>query len=389
MARRKASDRLVDPEDFAPTQEEVDFETFLEEIGPGTSTIDIFRCNRDSTRSHEERVEFQALQADVFGYLRSNYGAGKFLLLFRDGARRFKGSKTITIGGGPGAQQQPQPQPLHSNGPAGDHLQFMREQMTMQQTLLTGLISAMKPPDLTPIANAMIAANKPQNPAEMLTAVTTVFTALKGPAKDEDWLDRAGKIITLAKGLSPSNSDGAEDNLYTVIKEVGRDWLAHQQGFAPGNGAAAITARQTAAVAPPQTTAALMEVNSTEVNEQNFAQWIRAGLVYLKDKAKRGKDIETVLDWMFENHEEPQFNALLGAVQRGATFEHLLQFDPEIVQNPALVEWFKALYDGIQAEIQNQKSVDSAGPGGNPDNATPHEGAGMAGSGATGNTGTS
>lgn len=390
MAAKKGRQApLVDLDELEPSQAEVDFETFLEEVGAGASVVDIYRMNRDGTRSHEERIEFQALAADVFGYLRANYGPGKYLLLFRDEHRRFKGSKVVSIGQGPGApapQQQAAP-----HGQPSDHVQFMREQMAQQQTMMTAILGAMKPPDLTPIATAIISANKPQDPAAMLTAVTAVFTALKGPAKDEDWLDRAGKIITLAKGLQPGG-DGGDDNVFTVIKEVAKDWMDLQRGGAPytppqnGGGERRQIAAANGGGGQQQAAAASTEVNE-QVTEQTFAQWIRTGLAYLKDKAKRGKDIETILDYMFENHEEPQFNALLGAVQRGATFENVLQFDPEIGKNPDLQQWFRALYDGIQTELQNQKSMDSAGQAGHSDNPATHEGGGPGGPGAAGGGG--
>jgi hypothetical protein len=101
-------------------------------------------------------------------------------------------------------------------------------------------------------------------------------------------------------------------------------------------------------------------------------------LHYLKQKALADKDVEAWIDYIFDNEEEPGCAALLYAMRQHVTFDQLLQFDPEIAQNPKLTAWFKALYDGVLSEIN--APVDSAGPSGdqgNPKgNGTPSAGGG-------------
>src|SRR5215470_13204496 len=95
MARKTTKD---DFEEIATPQEEIDFETFLEEIGPGTASIDVFRCMRSGERERIDRVELDALLNDPHGFLYDSYGAGKYMLHFKGADRRYRGSKTLSVG---------------------------------------------------------------------------------------------------------------------------------------------------------------------------------------------------------------------------------------------------------------------------------------------------
>jgi hypothetical protein len=88
----------------------------------------------------------------------------------------------------------------------------------------------------------------------------------------------------------------------------------------------------------------------------------------LKEKAKLGKNPEFWAEYIITNEEEPGCKALLYVIDNGATFEHLLTFDPEIAQNPQLTFWFRKVYDGLRSDDGN---VDTAGKGGDAGNPKP------------------
>jgi hypothetical protein len=102
---------------------------------------------------------------------------------------------------------------------------------------------------------------------------------------------------------------------------------------------------------------------------QNVSDWIRVGLAYLKEKARRFRDPGIYVDTILDNDDEPQWAAIVGAIREGATFENLLQFDPEIGQE-GMRSWFQRLYDGVHSELF--QAVDSTRAGGNENNTTDH-----------------
>jgi hypothetical protein len=81
----------------------------------------------------------------------------------------------------------------------------------------------------------------------------------------------------------------------------------------------------------------------------------------LKSKALAGKDPEGWAEHVFDNPEEPGNAAILEAMRRGATFQHLLTFDPEIGKNPILAGWFQQFYEALSTELS--ENVDPPGPG--------------------------
>lgn len=371
-----ASRKKETPLDFfdPPSQEEIDFETFLDEVGPGTSTIEVFRYKRDGTRGQLDKIGLDVLREDVYGYLRESYGPGKYWLVFKGSDRKYKGSKILIVDD-PKVRTDDS-RPAVANG-GGDPL--MRD-------LLLAMIAAQKPipppppPDIgammTGLASMLVAMKPASAPdaTSMLTAVATVFSTLRGPQKDEDWLERAKVIIGLAKDLQPDNNK--EENFWSVAKDVGKEVITRLQiGPAPAaaNGAAPVMVHAGAPMATTVTnTAQAAPQQEQPQNMPTFEQWLKAGIEYLRDKALRGKTVDWMIDRVLEDSDEPQWSAVIEAIKKGATFENLLQFEPSIGQNPQLTGWFKALYDGLHAEIH--KPVDTSGPGGDANN--PHENGG-------------
>src|SRR5438128_711367 len=88
---------LVDPEEFL-TPDDIDFEDFLDELGPEIATVSIFRVLRDGSREHVDKVPLGELMSDIFGWLRENCGIGKYQLYFRGEDKRYRGAKTVIVG---------------------------------------------------------------------------------------------------------------------------------------------------------------------------------------------------------------------------------------------------------------------------------------------------
>jgi hypothetical protein len=77
-------------------------------------------------------------------------------------------------------------------------------------------------------------------------------------------------------------------------------------------------------------------------------QWLAGQLRFLKQKALTGKPVNDWILYTKQNQDEPGNQAIAAALKAGATFDHLLMFDPEIAQNPTLRLWFQQFYDGLK-----------------------------------------
>jgi hypothetical protein len=345
--RNKRVTRKTEVEDWIePENEEFELAEFIESVGPSIAHVYIHRIPKHGDQEYKDRVTVADLAGSPEEFLRERFGAGKYKLSFRGSDHRWKLQKIMNIGTA-GKDVEPA---LNGATNAAEqlHLQFLREQLAQQQTLNTALIQG-------------LAGRPAPDPAAMLTAVVAAFSALHNgqPKENEDWIARAKTIIELARDLQPSS--GTEDNPWSVVKDFARQLTT------------SIPAMPSAPPAP-----APPPMQPANGQQQNVADWIRVGLNYLKHKAALGKDPDFWVDWILTNEEEPQCAALAGAVQQGATLEHLLQFDPEIAQQPTYVMWFRKLYDGLYAEIH--APVDSAGSGGNTDHASHDAGPGAPGS---------
>jgi hypothetical protein len=238
--------------------------------------------------------------------------------------------------------------------------------MDYQRELMLALITAIKPqpaPDIGALLTgmgSMLLAMKPNavsDPAAMLQAMAATFQTLKPP---EDNVEKALKVISMAKEIGGGGD--REENFYTMLKDVGKTVV---EKFAP-NGIPTrlptVGGITTAPAAVPLQIPA-GDTPSTDTPEILMEKWLRAQLTFLKQKAAAGKDVAFWVDYIFENQEEPGNQALLSALDQGATFEHLLQFDAEIKQNPVLSAWFEKLYAKLRSELN--QDVDSTGAGGN------------------------
>lgn len=364
-------------DDMVPDDSEEDLYTFLEEVGPNISTVDIFRLNKDGSRPHVDRVTLDTVKEDVYGYLRA-LGAAKYLLQFKSADRLIRKTKVIEVAGSvtPNGAQATQ-------AAAFDHVGYMREQMAQQQTLLLALISNMGKGSAMPDLSFLSGVLKPPD----IMPMVTLMAAMIGKKDDGGGLALAQTIVKMSRDLG-SGGGTQEESWLSVIKDVGGRVVENIGGAfrQPGAPAALLPAGNPAPIhtAPPQPVQPVTQPagGNPIVTRENFAAWLAQALTYLKAKATAGKDVEVIADFIIENSEEPQWTAVLGVIEQGATFDNLLQFDPQIGQDPALKAWFQKLYDELRDAILNP--VDSAGKGRNGDNPSSDAGPGTPGPGTPG-----
>lgn len=357
MARRRKTADIVE-ELIEPSREELELDIFMDEIGSTGATVDIFRKN-PSSQPHLGQATLDVLRENVYEYLRSAFGSGRYILEFRGSDRRVRRSKIVEV-----AQVEPLNKPSSVvNGNQDYHLQLMREHMQLQQTLLTTMMTSMRGPDIGGILAGIAAmtqaaqsgSQKPATATEMLTGVVAAITALK-PVSDptQDAFKNFKTMLETALELMPERHSGG-DTPWSVVRDIGKQAVETfkeiQKTWPP------LPARLPAAAQ-----AAQGETVGTQVPQLTVRQWIETQLAFLKAKALAGKDPDAWVDYLLDNEEEPGCAAILQAIESGATFEQLLQLDAEIAQNPVLTAWFKALYDGIHEELQRpENSGRSAG----------------------------
>lgn len=380
-ARNPSPPPPYDPFEDDLTNDEIDIEDFLAEWAPGTAVVEIYQCMKDGSRPHQERVGIDILRTDLYGYLREHFGAGKYQLQFKDAQRRIRKTLTVDVAAG---------KPIAPNGGTSN--------TAFNEQLILALIASNRPPQLPPPIDmgalmtglaAIMTALKPvapgTDPAAMLQAVSSTFSNLKSAAGDTDnWMDKVQKLVTIARELNPG--EGGGDTWPSLIKDIGGKVL---EGLKPGAGAQPngrppqIVARPVTVV--PTIPAGAMPVHQPVTEEQSVdvptedtpdmlrEKWLRAQLAFLKQKALAGKDVEFWVDYILENQEEPGNQAILYAMDQGATFQHLLTFDAEIGKNPVLAGWFQQFYESLHAALI--EDMDSPGKGGNapdtPGNAKP------------------
>lgn len=335
-AKRKPADPLAE----LPTQDEIDLDTFLDEIGPRASIVEVFEMRRDGSRPHLDRVTMDTIQEDVYGYLRNLNGSGKYLLLFKGSDRRVQTSKVVEVsrGGGPaGPAIAPTVHPVQTPAAATNGTDpvvlLLREQLAQQQAMLTTLMASMKGPDLTPLVAAMNANRS--DPAAMLGAVVAAFTALKDTnADNSDWVGKAKNVLQLAKELQ---SGGESSEGWSVVREaIPMVTAAIAGGGQPG---------AQSPIAPPG-----------NPNGHADAQ-VRAGLAYLKPKILAGMmPVELAFDWIRFNMDNPQWRPLVEkAVNKG--LPGIIEFDPELGNEPYKT-WFGKLVTMIETQIKQENEGD-------------------------------
>lgn len=362
MTAKKKTAPKEPPEFPEMTSAEWEIEDFLEEWGPQTAVVEIYRRKDDGSMPHVRRVDIGIITADLFGYLRQHFGNGKYVLMFKNEARRVVKRLTIEVEGAdvkPGAP---------TNGGSS----------TFEQQMILALIAAQKPAPPMDVGaliagiGAMVGALKPtsSDPAAMLTAMATTFQQLK---PDGDGVEKALTIISKAKEIG-GNGGGEAESWPGLIKEGLATAATIFQNRAASN--PSVQAETRPAIPPgaqpvrtiqSPATPAIPTPTQEPTGDQLLEQWLRAQIGFLKQKARAGKDPDDWADYTEDNAEEPGCAAILEALRRGATLQHLLTFDEEIGKDPVLAGWFQRYYESLQAPIDEEMdSTRKGGDTGNP-----------------------
>lgn len=356
MAQRKNVKTVADEldESAGVTSADIDYAEFLEDIGADVTQVMVWRIPRNGEAEWVDTTTVENVKD--FHMLYDNYGPGKYSIRFK-GANRFKGSKTVIL-----AERKPN-QAAVAAKPDGE-AEIIRARM---HEMTMAMIAAQKPMDLGAMMTGIAALLKPPDPAAMLTAVVAATQMMRGEATEKtDVLSQIRDVMAVVNEVRPPSSN--EDNVYTVVKDVGERVVDALAGRAGGNGVAVRPAVPPGAVPITAKPAATPGPPAERSQEENMRAWIKAQLDSFKAKAKQEKPVEFFVDYLFINEDEPGCKALLFAVEHGATFENLLEFDPEIAQNQALKAWFQALYDGVRKELS--EAMDSARASGDAGNAS-------------------
>lgn len=384
--KEQVIEELLGEQDERELEEQADLDEFFNEVGGGATCVDIFEVLDGAERGYIKRVDWAQLKENPLEMIKKKFGCRKYFLRFRGADRRILRSKIVNIVADtpsvtPGVTP-PSPVPNANDSDS----KFMRD-------VLLAFIAKQNPPpapaafDMQGLAALMIALKQPTaDPASMLAAVSQAFSAVRGSAKEGDGLSMAKTIVELAAAIG-GNGNGKDDNLYTVIRDVGKevvnklpigalmpassvpiDVIPPAPAAAP---AERVVSPVVSPVVPPQPAAPAAPRTPPDLrNPETVVELIRVALQYLKQKAAKpdpdGNLFNLAIDWILENSEEPQWAAMLGAIRQGATFEQLLQFDIEIANIPPLREWFKRLYDELHTEIFN--AVDTRRARGNANN---------------------
>ena len=363
-----ADEILEETDEFSRT--ELEYAEFLDEVGDSSATVYVYRISKSGQTAWCDTTTVDGVKDMEMLY--DAYGPGKYKLCFRTPDRKWAGRKTVIL-----ADKKENPQPASNYGGGGNSGE-LKEAYEKQHALLLAVLAGQKGPDIGALMagiGAMIGALKPatptSDPANMLTAMITAFKELKGSAGGLD-LAQLKDVLAIANDLKPGGEK--EDNVYSVVKDVGNRIVDAVSGRGNGNAVAVPQGARLLEEAPAVRSVESQISSATqpqESQEQLMQKWLTAQIRLLKDKAKLNKDPGVWVDYVLDNPEEPGCRAVLMALERGAAFEHVLQFDPEIAQNPQLAAWFKTFYDELHAEILND---DTRGPGGNAGDAGNHAG---------------
>ncbi len=353
MATRTTRGAIPDVEDEPLSQEEFELARFLEDESGNIAQVLIFRKTPKGELDHVATTTVDGMSEDT---LREMYGApAVYVLKFKNSKNKFIATKHIRLG----ATKLGAPDPGSgvaapaSVGPLMDlQIQSMRESAQRSHEMMLALIAS--------LANRQMPTMP--DPASMMAAITNAFATVQGAAKPTaaaiDPFMQFKTMLDLVRDIVPGSKteSGSEDNIWSVVRDVGGrvvDAAAPfiQGALTQGTPGAPVVQRQPPAI--PASTEVRVDTGGVQMTDEQktFSDLIRAGLGYLKTKARVGKDALDYVDWVLDEAEEPQNAAMLHALKSGATFDQLLTFDPEIAQNPVLLLWFREFYRGLFDEI--------------------------------------
>lgn len=317
--------------------------------------------------------------------LQDEYGEGKYRLRYRsrkkDGKFTFEGTRTVNIAHNPRKAREKLAAD-RANGTNGQHF----DNNNFNERLILALIAAQKPApafDMVGLAALITAVTGNGKGQTDIGAIVTAFTQLKAAADPKDVKAELRDALELARSLVPGApapgaagaGDGELDTSWPgIIKGVLQTFTGPRRP--PAAGGRVI----------PASVAGDEEFEDDPAGQDPGAtmqQWLMGQLQFLKSKAISKKPVDFWIRYTIDNAEEAGNQAIFEALRGGATFEHLLMFDPEIATTPALRVWFQQFYDGLK------QSANAAAPPaypwivGNTPNATDNAGGGTPGQSAT------
>ena len=369
----------------------------------------------DGSRPQLGKTTMDSIREDPWEYIRSTYGAGKYMLLFRGSDRRIHGSKMLEVEGIPGAPAGGSAS-NGNGGPAAPEEKLPFHDRLLLYSMIRPATPAIDMGGLMAGMAAMMTAIKPSeakqaDPVEVFKIISALYGDMKKKEEPKDYLTQLREVAGVIKEFS--GDGGKEDSMWGAITSIGKDVIEKAApilgqvagarapmmpgpaapmvrpappmipaGASPGQSPLPAGTVVAGAPGPGPTPAANPNA------EENLRKWLGAQIALFKVKARAGKDPGFWIDYVFENDEEPGCQAVLYAIRQGATLENLMAFDAEIGQDVQLTAWFREVYNGVHAGLF-QGAVDSGGQGGNPVHDNPNAPASVTGPNGAGNPGPS
>lgn len=384
VPRAELDNALGDGEELTPlTQEEEDYEDFLNSGGPGTSWVEFYRLEKDGNFWNYDKQPYSIIKGQgLDDYIRTEHGPGKWQVVLKDAKRKWLTSKIFYIGG---KSPAPASQAAQANGKDDSHLQFMREQLAAQQTMMIAMLGAMKGPDMGSMLQAFAAMMPKNDLGAMFSAVVTAINSFK--PQQEDKLQDLKNLAGVLSDLRGSEGEKKDENSWPALIRDGLGMIAGgaaaaqpaaqvvqarpaippgaqpvelipANGGAPGQPVSRVTTAGPTMPAAPQT--------KTEI------EILREAIAGLKQSAREGASAEAAAKHVAGCWQATDA-AICRAMDQGATIEMLCMFDPEIGSDTMLTAWFTTLYEKLTNELYVDpeaggsvlSTVDSGGPRGN------------------------
>ena len=361
----------------AATQEELELDEFLDEIGPSVAVIHVLRLKSDGSRPQCGKTTMEQIREDPWEYLRTTFGPGRYMLMFRGSDRRIAGSKTLEVEGvtntvTPAASN-------HNNNSLFPPDMSFQDKMLMMRFMIPEKPAVDFGAIMAGMGSMMVAMRpgegpKPADPVEMFRTCMQMFQGMNKP--DKTPLEQLREVAGVIKEFSGDKGGSDVDSPWGMIADVGKEVVnkigpaltgmmpggqSRPAPVVPGTGQPARVALPAGAVVPQ---------SQPQNPQENLQRWLQVQISLFKEKAKAGKDPGFWIDYVFENAEEPGIQAITYAIReyhikQNIPFDNLLAFDPEIAENPQLLVWFREVFEGVKAGLL-QGDVDSGGEGGDP-----------------------
>lgn len=332
------TEKTIDIEAEEVTQENPEINElmdYLEGISTSANLVKIYKIT-EGRKAYCGQTEPGALNEDAI--LQKWGGGSYYLIAFNNGRFVAGGTRRIELYEPPADAFKNRMQQPDNNGGNNGQLMILQEQINRQHEMMLKLLEAGQKPqmsmgDIVGMMRDMQAmAPKPPDMGAMIAPVLDLFGKTMDMARDSVG-GESGKNSWF--GLASS----AMEKLPLIVGQ-----MAAARGGAPIQN-------------PPETQP------DAEGGDMNFIQKriVAGGISWLKEKAKAGKSIESIADFLLDNIDDRTFGPAAMSIIN-SPFEDIGKVDPEILQEP-LRTWFKSLYDELQRAI-NENNESSGGPGG-------------------------